>query len=35
MDFKDEGFKRIDDDVKTELLIKLKGTTPYFFDKVV
>ena len=34
-DLIDEGFKRIDDDVKTELLAKLKGTNPYFFEKVV
>jgi restriction system protein len=34
-DLIDEGFKRIDDDVKNELLIKLKGTNPYFFEKVV
>ncbi len=34
-DLIDEGVKRIDDDVKTELLTKLKGTNPYFFEKVV
>lgn len=34
-DLIDEGFRRIDDDVKTELLSKLKGTNPYFFEKVV
>lgn len=34
-DLIDEGFKRIDDDVKAELLTKLKGTNPYFFEKVV
>lgn len=34
-DLIDEGFKRIDDDVKTELLTKLKGINPYFFEKVV
>ncbi|MGV8878352.1 MAG: restriction endonuclease [Sphingobacteriaceae bacterium] len=34
-DLIDEGVKRIDDDVKTELLAKLKGTNPYFFEKVV
>ena len=35
-DLIDEGFKRIDDDVKTELINqRLKGTNPYFFEKVV
>ncbi|WP_202923399.1 restriction endonuclease [Pontibacter pudoricolor] len=34
-DLIDEGVKRIDDDVKIELLTKLKGTNPYFFEKVV
>lgn len=34
-DLIDEGFNRIDNDVKTELLTKLKGTNPYFFEKVV
>jgi restriction system protein len=34
-DLIDEGFKRIDDEVKTDLLTKLKGTNPYFFEKVV
>jgi len=34
-DLIDEGFKRIEDDVKTELLIKLKVANPYFFEKVV
>jgi restriction system protein len=34
-DLIDEGFQRIDNDVKTELLSKLKGTNPYFFEKVV
>lgn len=34
-DLIDEGFKRIEDDVKTELLTKLKGIDPYFFEKVV
>lgn len=34
-DLIDEGFQRIDDEVKTELLAKLKGTNPYFFEKVV
>jgi restriction system protein len=34
-DLIDEGFKRIDDDVKAELLAKLKGINPYFFEKVV
>lgn len=34
-DLIDEGFKKIDDDVKTELLGKLKETNPYFFEKVV
>jgi len=34
-DLIDEGFQRIDNDVKSELLSKLKGTNPYFFEKVV
>lgn len=34
-DLIDEGFKRIEDEVKTELLAKLKGINPYFFEKVV
>jgi restriction system protein len=34
-DLIDEGFKRIEDDVKVELLGKLKSTNPYFFEKVV
>ncbi|MEO6684318.1 MAG: restriction endonuclease [Dyadobacter sp.] len=34
-DLIDEGFKRIDHEVKTELLTKLKSTNPYFFEKVV
>ncbi|MBO3271629.1 restriction endonuclease [Hymenobacter defluvii] len=34
-DLIDEGVKRIDDEVKSELLSKLKGINPYFFEKVV
>lgn len=34
-DLIDEGFKRIDETVKSELLNKLKGLDPYFFEKVV
>lgn len=34
-DLIDEGFKRIEDDAKAELLAKLKSTNPYFFEKVV
>lgn len=34
-DLIDEGFKRIEDEAKTELLAKLKGIDPYFFEKVV
>jgi len=34
-DLIDEGFKIIDENVKAELLAKLKGTNPYFFEKVV
>jgi restriction system protein len=34
-DLIDEGFSRIEDDVKTELLSKLKTIDPYFFEKVV
>jgi len=34
-DLIDEGFNRIESDVKTELLQKLKNIDPYFFEKVV
>ena len=34
-DLIDEGFNRIESDVKTELLQKLKKIDPYFFEKVV
>jgi restriction system protein len=34
-DLIDEGFNRIESDVKNELLIKLKSIDPYFFEKVV
>ena len=34
-DLIDEGFNRIEDDVKNELLQKLKNIDPYFFEKVV
>jgi restriction system protein len=34
-DLIDEGFIRIEESVKSELLIKLKGLDPYFFEKVV
>jgi restriction system protein len=34
-DLIDEGFNRIESDVKQELLQKLKGIDPYFFEKVV
>lgn len=34
-DLIDEGFNRIENDVKTELLQKLKSIDPYFFEKVV
>ena len=34
-DLIDEGFNRIERDVKTELLQKLKSIDPYFFEKVV
>lgn len=34
-DLIDEGFSRIDSDVKNELLLKLKSIDPYFFEKVV
>jgi restriction system protein len=34
-DLIDEGFNRIDSEIKTELLNKLKGIDPYFFEKVV
>jgi restriction system protein len=34
-DLIDEGFNRIEHDVKNELLLKLKNIDPYFFEKVV
>ncbi|MBK8242454.1 MAG: restriction endonuclease [Saprospiraceae bacterium] len=34
-DLIDEGFNRIDSDVKADLLQKLKSIDPYFFEKVV
>jgi len=34
-DLIDEGFTRIESDVKNELLLKLKNIDPYFFEKVV
>ena len=34
-DLIDEGFNRIESDVKNELLEKLKSIDPYFFEKVV
>lgn len=34
-DLIDEGFNRIENDVKEELLQKLKNIDPYFFEKVV
>ena len=34
-DLIDEGFNRIESEVKNELLIKLKNIDPYFFEKVV
>jgi restriction system protein len=34
-DLIDEGFNRIESDVKAELLTKLKSIDPYFFEKVV
>jgi restriction system protein len=34
-DLIDEGFLRIEETVKSELLKKLKGLDPYFFEKVV
>ena len=34
-DLIDEGFNRIETDVKNELLLKLKNIDPYFFEKVV
>ncbi|MCX6187572.1 MAG: restriction endonuclease, partial [Bacteroidetes bacterium] len=34
-DLIDEGFNRIENDVKSELLQKLKNIDPYFFEKVV
>lgn len=34
-DLIDEGFERVEQSVKSELLNKLKGLDPYFFEKVV
>lgn len=34
-DLIDEGFKRIESDIKNELLQKLKSIDPYFFEKVI
>jgi restriction system protein len=34
-DLIDEGFSRIEQSVKSDLLSKLKGLDPYFFEKVV
>ncbi|MCC7158128.1 MAG: restriction endonuclease [Bacteroidia bacterium] len=34
-DLIDEGFSRIESEVKNELLLKLKNGDPYFFEKVV
>jgi restriction system protein len=34
-DLIDEGFNRIESDVKNEILVKLKNIDPYFFEKVV
>jgi len=34
-DLIDEGFSRIEKDVKADLLLKLKNLDPYFFEKVV
>lgn len=34
-DLIDEGFNRIESEVKNELLLKLKNIDPYFFEKVV
>jgi restriction system protein len=34
-DLIDEGFSRIESEIKNELLLKLKGIDPYFFEKVV
>lgn len=34
-DLIDEGFSRIETEVKRELLLKLKSSDPYFFEKVV
>lgn len=34
-DLIDEGFSKIESDVKNELLLKLKNIDPYFFEKVV
>lgn len=34
-DLIDEGFNRIENEIKNELLLKLKSIDPYFFEKVV
>jgi len=34
-DLIDEGFKKIEDNVKSEMLEKLKGIDPYYFEKVI
>jgi restriction system protein len=34
-DLIDEGFNRIESEIKNELLLKLKNIDPYFFEKVV
>lgn len=34
-DLIDEGFRQIEEEVKNELLAKLKGIDPYYFEKVV
>ena len=34
-DLIDEGFNQIDNEIKNELLLKLKSIDPYFFEKVV
>lgn len=34
-DLIDEGFQRIEEEVQNDLLAKLKGLDPYFFEKVV
>jgi restriction system protein len=34
-DLIDEGFKKIEDNVKSDMLEKLKGIDPYYFEKVI